>query len=357
MRIYPRSGSPFLWADVWVNGKRLRRSTGTADKIEAAGRIKNVFPELYARPVGPGITVKEAFDRYYEEHAAALRSEADIVRALARWRDHLGPSLRLDAVTPAHVAAFVARRRGQVARRRRGRLVTPATVNRDIDYLKAVHAMARKRWGVDLPEIDWAAQRLRAAEPRKRWMSPAEAETLLAVARKRFPWLARMIYFALHTGLRRDNVERLDWDQVDLAERIVTVRVKSKLPGRKLHVVPLHADLVALLGNLPGEREGRVWRRENGRPIADIEYAWRKVVAEAGADGIRFHDWRRTCANWLRRKKVPVETIKEILGHARIETTLGYLDVAADDKREAMEALSGTAIGTKSPKRGGKAGK
>lgn len=358
MRFYRRAGSPFVWVDVTVaSGRRIRRSTGATDETQAALRLKDVVPELVDRPAAEGLTVKEAFARYYTEHAQHLPSGDDILRSLTRWLDHLGEGRRFDAFGSAEVAGFVARRRGQVARRRKGRLVSAATVNLDVDFLKAVHTMARKRWAVPVTEIDWRAQRLIAAEPRRRWMTPAEADKLMATARGRFPYLANMIYFALHTGVRRDNVERLEWSQIDLQERTATFRVKSKRPGRKLLVVPLHTDLVAFLAELPGDRDGRVWRRDNGRPIADIEYAWRKTMEAAEITDVRFHDWRRTCANWLRRRRVPVETIKEILGHARIETTLGYLDVGADDKRAAMETLAGTPTGTKAPKNGRKARK
>jgi len=76
--------------------------------------------------------------------------------------------------------------------------------------------------------------------PRTRFLSRTEYRRLLSAAD---PYLRPIIEIAVETGLRREELLGLRWDQLDLDRREVRlVETKSKQP----RVVPLSARTVAI---------------------------------------------------------------------------------------------------------------
>ena len=53
----------------------------------------------------------------------------------------------------------------------------------------------------------------------------------------------------------------------------------------------------------------------------------------------RFHDLRHTVATRMVEKGVPLPVVQEILGHAKISTTMRYTHVIPKQKKEAMSVL------------------
>ena len=43
-------------------------------------------------------------------------------------------------------------------------------------------------------------------------------------------------------------------------------------------------------------------------------------------------------------RRVPLPVLRELMGHADIETTMRYVDVAEDDKREAIALVFGRRV-------------
>lgn len=55
-----------------------------------------------------------------------------------------------------------------------------------------------------------------------------------------------------------------------------------------------------------------------------LKEAFKGACARAGITGLRFHDLRHTFATWLSLAGVDLPTVKELLGHATILTTMRY---------------------------------
>ena len=54
---------------------------------------------------------------------------------------------------------------------------------------------------------------------------------------------------------------------------------------------------------------------------------------------IRFHDLRHSCATLLLAKKVPLEQIREWLGHADIQMTMRYAHLNVSQAKDEMAAI------------------
>ena len=78
---------------------------------------------------------------------------------------------------------------------------------------------------------------------------------------------------------------------------------------------------------------------KNGKKLDNCDSSWRKLLKEANIENFRWHDMRHDFASQLAMRGVPLFTIKELMGHKDIKTTLVYADLAANVKRDAVKLL------------------
>lgn len=181
-----------------------------------------------------------------------------------------------------------------------------------------------------------------------------------------------LIRMCLGTGMRRGELMNTTWLDIDFANMTVEVSPKKDredawewyIKDTDRRTLPLTADLVKLLVELQmSQPEGnpyvfvpmaryeqiqelrrkRQWTVEGGRsPLSKFCHHFNKIRARAGITAGTFHDLRRTClSNWI-VQGLSLHEVKELAGHAGIETTdRFYLAVrkdVVDRARAASEA-------------------
>lgn len=354
MPLHRRPRSPHWHYDFTVQGHRFRGSTQTPDRrtaeaVEAKLRADAILGGLTGQK--PRFQLDHAFGKYLIEHAAHLpaRSRKTIEGQLATLLDGLGKDHWLDHDVSGRLSDYVARRRGQKIRRpgkavrvNPDRLVSPATVNHEVALLKTVYRMADLRWGWAVRHPDWKAFRLPQKDGRARHLRHDEALRVMAELDKpRSRHIRGIVEMALLTGLRLGQVIRLDWSQVDLAGGTMAFLVKSRKhkDGKRI-VLPVSQDLRVLLANQGPREAGPVWLRKGRWPVKDIKWGYNAAVRRAGVTDFTFHDLRHTYATWQRQRRVPLEVLRRLLGHADIRTTQRYAHVGDAEVIAAAEAAS-----------------
>jgi integrase len=139
----------------------------------------------------------------------------------------------------------------------------------------------------------------------------------------------------LYLGLRQGELLALTWEDVDFEQRTLTIRQSKTEAGRRTLTIPatlvdaLRAHRVALMQ----ERlvRGTEWHENNlvfpsevGTPLAkrNLVRHFKATLKRAGLPDVRFHDLRHTAATvMLTVLKLPLQTVKDILGHSRISVT------------------------------------
>ena len=131
--------------------------------------------------------------------------------------------------------------------------------------------------------------------------------------------LARMVLFAVNTGLRESNVCGLEWTwEVAVPEvgRSVFVIPPEAFKSRRAHVVVLNDVAWSIVQAQRGLDPIWVFPYR-GRHVRTMNNtAWQRARREAGLRSVRIHDLRHTFGCRLRAAGVTAEDREALLGHA-----------------------------------------
>ena len=213
---------------------------------------------------------------------------------------------------------------------KRGKDVTPTTVNRYLETLQAVlHKSFEWGWLDHVPAIP----KLKTASKRIRWLTHEEARLLLNHLSEHQADLAR---FALATGLRQRNILELEWTQVDLKRALCWIHPDQAKGGRAIGV-PLNQEAISVLLKQKGKHERRVFTFQ-GRPVGQVNTkAWRSALKRAGIKDFRWHDLRHTWASWHVQSGTPLHVLQELGGWSDYKMVQRYAHLAQEHLARFVE--------------------
>ncbi len=344
----------------WEDEKRdARRAGRRADNAHAVPKRAKALPTL------------EAYvDDVYEPWVTAHRKTGaeTVTRIRAAFPDFL--KRRLDTLTGFDIERWRTDRRKGTAK--------ATTINRDLDCLRACLSHAVKVSRV-LPVHPMADVRKLKVDQRPvvRYLQPDEDARLHAALKardeerradresanawrdargyQRYPpfgtytdHLHPLVLLALHTGLRRGELFGLEWRDVDLVGRLLTVRGEGAKSGHTRYV-DLNATAVQALRLWQTDRaallsrdavgSALVFPSPSGQRMDNVQSAWESVLKAAAVTSFRFHDLRHTFASRLVQAGVDLNTVRELLGHADLKMTLRYAHLSPGHRRAAVDRL------------------
>ena len=321
MSLYKR-GNTWWIAYTTPSGRRIRRSAGTRNKTQARELHDTLkaqawrVDELGAKPPH---TWDEAVVKYLKEKAG-LRS-LDTVKLHLRWLDPYFRGRDLTEIGRTLIEQIAEARR---ERDKAGRCLNVATTNRVIEVVRAILRKACHDW----EWIDRMPRIRLEAEPKRRiaWITSEQAVRLLAELPEHLRDLA---VFSLATGLRRSNVTRLTWSQVDLDHQRAWIYADQAKGGEAIPV-PLNGDAMATVKAQIGKHPEYVFTYR-GNPIQQTNTkAWRSALKRAGIANFRWHDLRHTWASWHRQHGTPLDRLKELGGWKSFEMVERYAHLSAE---------------------------
>jgi len=153
--------------------------------------------------------------------------------------------------------------------------------------------------------------------------------------------LKPMVLLSINTGLRRGELFDLDWENVDIKRRILTVTGATAKSKRTRHV-PLNREALFVLKgwrNQSDTTEGLVFVNDSGQRFDRVNSSWRRLLKDASISKFRWHDMRHHFASRLVMGGVDLNTVRELLGHSDYAMTLRYAHLAPEHKLKAVEVL------------------
>jgi len=316
-----------------IGPKGLARKVYAKRKTEVQER--RFFPESIGRR---DVLLADMIDDVLKRAKGRIRAFSDYERYGLYWKQAF-PGRTLAQITPGDVERYQAQRIKKAA---------PATVNREVKFLKRVFNIAVADSLVPINPTN-RVKLYRENNERVRFLS-AEEETRLREAMRAEDW--SVVAFAIHTGLRQGEQFNLHWENIDFVTGIVTIpRSKSG----KVRRVPMNDTVRAVLRALPSRaRSTYVFPSKTGETARDarnfLHRAYAPALKQAKIDGMRWHDLRHTFASRLVMAGVDIRTVQELMGHQSIAMTLRYSHLSPAHQLDAVQRLNaatGTTTGTK----------
>jgi integrase len=230
--------SKVFTAAIFIGGKKFLRSTDCTTRREAqkaAVEIARQLKEELARPYEP-LTLDTLMGRYWERHAADLPSASSVKYHIQRVLEIIGKDKPLAELSNKDVSDYVAVRKKAFVvshaknpkKRKPRKLVSYATINRELDVLQAAYCKARDSWEHPVRAINWGEHRLPLPDKEKKTLKFDEAVKAIQLARTKSRDMADAIELSICTGMRQNELETLVPARVRLDERRVIVLGKRK---------------------------------------------------------------------------------------------------------------------------------
>ncbi len=174
------------------------------------------------------------------------------------------------------------------------------------------------------------------AAGRRKYINAAERALFLSQADHLASHLRALCYALVYSGARISELLSLTRHQIDADTSALTIRtLKSR--RLKFRVIPIPPTIIAMLLALPPTEDGRLWTLHRTT-------AWRLVKRLMQGVGVC---GPMACNRGLRHgfgiraagRNVPLSTIRKMMGHASLNTTIIYLDAIGAEEREFAERM------------------
>ncbi len=355
------------------NGRRLKRSTGSADRKQAlkiaeqfedaarrkrtAMQARRVIAQLHAEITGEGMpvqTLREFLDSWLAvKQAETASATISFYRSSARkFLVFLGERGDVDIaeIEKKDILAF---------RAHEAKSLAPKSVNHSVKFLRMVFKAARRDGlTADNPAEFVETVRNRNATERRPFTLD-ELRAVLAVAGEE--WRS-MILFALYTGQRLSDIACLTWGSVDVEKG--EIRLVTRKTGKRL-VIPMAEPLARVVAALPSSDDpsGPLHPRAHAIVNAQgksghLSNQFADLLSDAGlriktphratagngrgagrtTGGLSFHCLRHTAVTLLKEAGVPDAVVMELVGHDSVAMSAHYTHVG----REALQKAAGT---------------
>ena len=350
MSVYKRGN--VWWFKFDFAGRAIRESSKSSSKIVAKDaersrrrELEDSYNQIKRRTLPPSLAragvewlaaVKPHLaNRTYEIYEVAFRCHLKPV---------LGSVLLCD-LDANQIARYQASRKGNDASAR--------TLNKELQVLRQI-LKRHKLWAGLQGDVKFEREHNDVGKA----LSHEEEEALLKACGTN-ALLKAVVTLALNTALRKNEIRTLQWNQIDLAKRTLTVG-RAKTHAGTGRLIPLNQPAFEALAKWAGRLveanpsdfvfpacEAAGIERENpdknridaSRPITSWRSAWRAALQRAGIQ-IRFHDLRHTCITKLAESQASEYTLMSIAGHVSRKMIEHYSHIRLEAKRTALDAIA-----------------
>ena len=274
-------------------------------------------------------TFGELCKTYMDRHAKAKKKSWK--KDESRISRHLLPvwkSRAVQSITHEDVAAL----HEKIGRK------TPYEANRTLEQIRKMFNLA-EQWGyVPGGFRNPAVGHDRFKEKKRdRWIRPEEMPQLASELKKEVnPYVRGAIILYLLTGLRKNELMSIQWEDIDFQRKEVLIRDPKN--GEDFYQ-DLSTPALEVIRNLPrlDENPYLMPGKKKGRPLTNIDKNWARIRQNAGLEDVRLHDLRRTVGSWFAVDGFTELFIGKVLHQKSREATRVYARLSENPIREALE--------------------
>jgi integrase len=212
---------------------------------------------------------------------------------------------------------------------------TDATVNRHVALLKSMlnKAVVHEKLARNPAK---AVKLFRENNTIVRYLTEAEEARLFEALPVE---VQPLVMVALHTGLRKGELLRLRWADVDFHSGTLIVTQSKNGEARRILMNRRVKDTLLAMKRTQKVMSPLIFCTATGDFQHNLARAWYPALEQAKVERFRFHDLRHTFCSRLAMLGVDLLTIKELVGHKTLSMTLRYAHLSPSHQRQAVERL------------------
>ena len=262
--------------------------------------------------------LRELLDRYEEDVSPQHKSHQVEKYRLKTLKRYLGDQ-RVSTLSPALLCKY---------RDIRLKVVSPASLKRELVILSSVLNTAIKEWGINLQQIPVSMVSLpKIGNGRDRRLEQGEEEKLLSASDE----LKRIIIVALETGMRRGEILNIKKSHIDFVRQTLLIPITKTDTPRTIRLSSRAVE--ALREQLRGS--------QNVLPIREVALfsytpknltqAFRRFCRKHGLENLHFHDLRHEATSRFFEKGLNPVEVATITGHKDTRMLMRYTHLRAED--------------------------
>ncbi|OYQ04464.1 site-specific integrase [Pseudomonas mandelii] len=205
-----------------------------------------------------------------------------------------------------------------------------------VRYLNADETR-RLREALDARQDEARAER----ETANKWRADRRKEQMQSLLQLPFTdHLKSLVLVSLNTGMRRGELFDLKWSAVNFQTKTITAIGATTKTSDTRHI-PMNRETIGVLEDWQKQvgKSQYVFPNQEGDRLEDVKSAWLKLLKRANIEDFRWHDMRHDFASRLVMAGVPLNTVRDLLGHADIKMTLRYAHLAPGTKAAAVDLI------------------
>lgn len=271
---------------------------------------------------------QDVIERYVQEVTLKTRSMKEDTYRLKALARHPIAKLNMSGLTPIKVAEY---------RDERLKLVSHASVIRELSYFSSIINHARREWGITMVNPIPLVKKPSSPKGRNRLLTNDELDRLYIALMPRIKssnhWILPLTKFALASAMRRGEILGLKWGDIDLVKRTAFIPLTKNGDSR---LVPLSASAIDVLKALPRNLDGRVFPVNPSTLSAAIEKARNK----AGIENFHFHDLRHMAITRMAKTLPNLIELSAVSGHKSLAMLKRYYHPSAEDIARKLDKIA-----------------
>lgn len=347
--------SKVFFAEGQVNRRTRRVTIGRADVFApevARKKALTILGEMAdghdpnskkRKDAAEQVTLELALQRFFEARSLSEHTVAHYQRTvrlyLKSWRKKSLNEITRQMVLKMHQE--IGQRHGQT------------TANNVFRHFRAIYNF------VAAAQDDFPPNPVQILTQARAWYKERRRQTVITAADLPAWWEAVMaepeyardlLLTGLFTGMRRGELTKLRWENVDLKSRVLHLPTTKN--GDRLNL-PLSDFLADLLSERWARKDGSPWVFPGPGKSGHLVETKKFLLRVSAGSGVSFtlHDLRRTFITIAESLDVPYYALKRLLNHrTNGDVTGGYIVVNAERLREPVELIAKRILELKEPR-------
>ncbi|MCX8022565.1 MAG: tyrosine-type recombinase/integrase [Syntrophorhabdaceae bacterium] len=303
--IYLRGNT--YWIKYYSNGKPYRESAKTDKETEAKRLLKlregQIQEGKFAGLQINKTRLKDLKDGFLADYKIKGRKSLERAEICFKHLEDFFGNCKVTDITTSWIKEYINKKQNEG--------LSNGTINRTLAALKRSFTIALKETYPPIVTHIPYIPMLKEANPRTGFFSHEE---YLAILEKLPSYIKSVFKMAYFTGMRKEEILGLKWEQVNLFDKTITLE-PEKTKNNEARVLYLTGELLETILEQFNNKKGDYVFHRNGHKIEDFRHVWRKAFKKAKIPEKLFHDLRRTAVRNMIRSGIPEKVAMMISGH------------------------------------------